>query len=135
HPNTISIYDYGRTPDGVFYYAMELLDGVDLDRLVRRVGPLPPTRAVHVLAQVCGALAEAHDAGLVHRDIKPANVFLCRQGGVFDVAKVLDFGLVRELATGGELTREGSDGVIGTPLYISPESISHPGQDDARSDL
>ena len=135
HPNTISIYDYGRTPEGVFYYAMELLDGVDLDRLVRRAGPLPAARVVHVLLQVCGALAEAHEAGLVHRDIKPANVFLCRQGGMFDVAKVLDFGLVRELATSGDLTQDGAEGVIGTPFYISPESISHPGQVDGRSDL
>jgi hypothetical protein len=137
HPNTISIYDYGRTADGVFYYAMELLDGVDLDRLVRITGPLPPARVVHVLAQICGALTEAHDLGLIHRDIKPANVFLCRQGGIADVAKVLDFGLVRALggASGFAHDGAGSDGLMGTPLYLPPEGITRSSRMDARSDL
>src|SRR5262249_37568336 len=93
HPNTVEVYDYGRTEDGAFYYAMEYLPGVSLDELVRREGPLPPARAVHLLRQLCGALAEAHRAGLVHRDVKPGNVLVCERGGVPDVAKLLDFGL------------------------------------------
>jgi serine/threonine protein kinase len=140
HPNTISVYDYGRTPDGIFYYAMELLDGVDLDRLVRAKGPLPPGRAVHVLAQVCGALSEAHENGLIHRDIKPSNVFLCRQGGAYDVAKVLDFGLVRDLGNEGidpglSLAGAAAGAIIGTPHYLAPEAIARPDRVDARSDL
>ena len=109
------VLGHGRTADGVFYYAMELLDGVDLDRLVRVTGPLPPARVVHVLTQICGALTEAHDLGLIHRDIKPANVFLCRQGGISDVAKVLDFGLVRALGAASGLTHDGvgGDGNVG----------------------
>src|SRR5262249_6188476 len=82
HPKPVAIYDYGRTPEGVFYYAMEFLDGTNLDDLVRRYGPLPEARAVYLLKQVCGALAEAHAAGMVHRDVKPANVFLTRRGGL-----------------------------------------------------
>jgi hypothetical protein len=137
HPNTISIYDYGRTADGVFYYAMELLDGVDLDRLVRVTGPLPPARVLHVLTQICGALTEAHDLGLIHRDIKPANVFLCRQGGIADVAKVLDFGLVRAVGAASGLTHDGvgADALMGTPLYLPPEGITRSSRMDARSDL
>ena len=95
HPNTITIYDYGRTPDGVFYYAMELLDGASLEAVVERDGPQPPGRVVRVMEMVAGGLAEAHKLGIIHRDIKPANIFLCRQGGEFDIAKVLDFGLVK----------------------------------------
>ncbi len=97
HPNTVAIYDYGRTPSGVFYYAMEYLEGIDLQKLVEVYGPQPPGRIVHVLTQVCGSLAEAHGAGLVHRDIKPANVILCERGGVQDTAKVVDFGLVKDV--------------------------------------
>jgi serine/threonine-protein kinase len=123
HPNTVAIYDYGRTPDGVFYYAMELLGGADLDRLVRAHGPFPAARAIHVLRQACGALAEAHGAGLVHRDIKPGNIILCERGGVHDVAKVVDFGLVRDLRNvQGSLTRVGT--ICGTPETIAPEVLS-----------
>ncbi len=134
-PNTVSIYDYGRTPDGIFYYAMEYLDGVDLDDLVRRDGPMPPARAAHVLGQVCRALEEAHGVGLIHRDIKPANILLCDRGGTPDLAKVVDFGLVKNVQApaGGGVTVENV--VLGTPHYIAPEAIVSPDRIDARSDL
>jgi len=139
HPNTISIYDYGRTPDGVFYYAMELLDGLTLEELVERHGPQPPGRVIHILSQVCGALKEAHGIGLIHRDIKPANIYLCRRGDVADVVKVLDFGLVREMKTNGEfaltLTSSNVNTVVGTPLYLPPEAILNPEQIDGRADI
>ena len=96
HWNTVEIYDYGRTDDGTFYYVMELLPGMSLEELVEKHGPLPPARAVYLLRQVCGALQEAHQAGLIHRDIKPANIFAAQRGGVYDVAKLLDFGLVKQ---------------------------------------
>jgi serine/threonine-protein kinase len=122
HPNNIQIYDYGRTSDGVFYYAMELLDGLDLGRVVTTTGPLPPGRVVHVLVQVCGALAEAHAIGLVHRDVKPSNVVLCRRGGEHDVVKVLDFGVLRDTnAPGDGLTQDGA--FVGTPDTAAPEVI------------
>jgi eukaryotic-like serine/threonine-protein kinase len=125
HPNTVAIYDYGRTPEGVFYYAMEYLDGTNLDDLVARYGPLPEARVAFILKQVCGALAEAHAAGLVHRDIKPANVFLTRRGGMSDFVKVLDFGLVK-VADTQEANLTSANTVTGTPLYLSPEGISRP---------
>jgi serine/threonine-protein kinase len=135
HPNTISVYDYGRTPEGIFYYAMELLDGADLERVVRVTGPLPPARAIHLLSQVCGALAEAHEIDLIHRDIKPSNVFVCRQGGAHDVAKVLDFGLVRDLQPDSQVNASITTAIVGTPLYLAPEAITAPDKVDARSDL
>jgi serine/threonine-protein kinase len=135
HPNTISIYDYGRTPDGTFYYAMELLDGLTLEQLIERHGPASPARAIHVLRQVCGALTEAHGVGLIHRDIKPANIFLCTRGGVHDVVKVLDFGLVRELSGDASLTASNVNAIVGTPLYLSPEAILSGSRIDARADL
>ena len=94
HPNTVEVYDFGITDDGTFYYAMEYLPGMNLDALVRTYGPLPAGRVVHLLQQACGALAEAHRHGLIHRDIKPGNIILCERGGVYDVVKLLDFGLV-----------------------------------------
>lgn len=137
HANTITIFDYGRTPDGVFYYAMELIDGATLADVVALVGALPPGRVVYVLEQICGALAEAHGVGLVHRDIKPQNVMVRmvhRRGGVLESVKVLDFGLVKEVgASGTELTQ--ADIVTGTPAFLSPEMISTPDDIDGRSDL
>ncbi len=135
HPNTVTVYDYGRTPDGMFYYAMELLEGATLEQLVRGSGAQPVARVAHVLAQAAGALAEAHELGLIHRDVKPANIMLCNQGGQMDVVKVLDFGLVKEMKKGAspQLTQE--DAITGTPLYISPEALTNPEAVDARSDL
>jgi hypothetical protein len=134
HPNTVAVFDYGRTPDGVFYYAMEYLDGVNLEALVREDGPQPPARVAHVMRQVASALVEAHGIGLVHRDVKPENILLCERGGIPDVAKVVDFGLVKDLERGGAaLSRV--DVVQGTPLYLSPEAITAPDRVDARGDL
>jgi eukaryotic-like serine/threonine-protein kinase len=131
HPNTIAIFDYGKTDDGVFYYAMELLGGMDLSRLVRDYGPQYPGRVVHIVLQILGSLEEAHAHGLVHRDIKPANIHLCHRGNRDDVVKVLDFGLVKDCddAEGSE------EGLMGTPRYLAPESILNPQATDARSDL
>ena len=111
HPNTVDVYDYGRAEDGTYYYVMEYLRGLSLAELVERHGPLPPARVVYLLRQVCGALREAHAAGLIHRDIKPSNIFAARRGGMEDVAKLLDFGLVRPTATArrGPPERRGPD--------------------------
>jgi serine/threonine-protein kinase len=136
HPNTISIFDYGRTADGVFYYVMEFLDGMDLERLVREDGPLEPGRAIHVLAQVCGALAEAHLMGLIHRDIKPANIVLTERRDEPDVVKVVDFGLVKTLEpTQSQIGITRVNTITGTPLYLAPEAISSPSTVDGRADL
>ena len=135
HPNTISIYDYGRTPDGTFYYAMELLDGMSLETLVDDHGRQPAARVIHILLQVCGALREAHGVGLIHRDIKPGNIFLCHRGGIPDVVKVLDFGLVKQIQSDESLSQTQINAIVGTPLYMSPEAIVTPEQVDARSDL
>ncbi|MEM7247034.1 MAG: serine/threonine-protein kinase [Acidobacteriota bacterium] len=135
HPNTVRIFDYGRTPEGVFYYAMEMLEGVTLKELVEAEGPLPPARVIHVLHQVAGALAEAHEAGLVHRDVKPGNIMLCRHGGVPDIAKVLDFGLVKEVDDESSVTLTNAGSILGTPEYLPPEVMTNPDSVDARSDL
>jgi len=136
-PNTIAIYDYGRTPDGLFYYAMEFLDGVALGELIEKTGGQSPARVIHILRQACASLAEAHAVGLIHRDIKPANIMLCERGGVLDTVKVLDFGLVKDLA--GDMDGDGmvtrADVITGTPLYMAPESIQKPRKPDARADL
>lgn len=139
HPNTIQVFDYGHTPDGIFYYAMEYLDGLSLADLVSRYGPQPEGRVIHILRQVCDSLAEAHGRGLIHRDIKPANIFLCDRSGVPDFVKVLDFGLVRHFggnATAANLPEyAGAEGIVGTPNFISPEAIANPDNADARSDI
>jgi len=125
HPNTVSIYDYGRTPDGVFYYAMEFLDGFDLQDLVERFGVMPPGRVIRVLQQVAASLEEAHSMEFIHRDIKPANIVLTRRGGIPDVVKVVDFGLVKDVREEAvHLTA--ADSIMGTPQYLAPETIREP---------
>jgi serine/threonine protein kinase len=148
HPSTIRVFDYGRTPDGIFYYAMECLEGATLSDVVAEGGPLPAGRVIHLLEQAAGALTEAHGIGLIHRDIKPANIFLTEQGGIPDVVKVLDFGLVKQVAERSAgagavtttaiasqvaLTQEG--GLAGTPLYMAPEAFTTPDKVDPRTDL
>jgi eukaryotic-like serine/threonine-protein kinase len=134
HPNTISVYDFGRTRQGLFFYAMEYVDGLDLQTLVERYGALDPARVAHILSQLAGALSEAHAAGLIHRDVKPANVMLCERGGMLDVVKVLDFGLSQAL-DGQGVGAGDSQRLVGTPLYLSPEALTAPESLDARSDL
>jgi serine/threonine-protein kinase len=135
HPNTIAIYDFGRTSDNVFYYAMEFVDGVSLERLVEDDGPQPPARVIHLLAQACGALAEAHGVGLIHRDIKPANLLLSEHGWAHDVVKVVDFGLIKDITPSGDPAITMADTISGTPHYMSPEAILDPGHLDGRSDI
>ena len=134
HPNTVAIYDYGRTPEGLFYYAMEYLGGIDLDQLVRQFGAQPEGRVIYILRQVCGSLSEAHRTSLIHRDVKPANIILTRRGGVCDLVKVLDFGLVKTARPGpNEAGRR--DAVVGTPHFMSPEAVERPESVEIRSDL
>ena len=136
HPNTVQIFDYGHAEDGTFYYVMEYLSGLTLGQLVTRYGHLPAARAVHFLRQICAALREAHGIGLIHRDIKPGNVMVCERGGLHDVVKLLDFGLVLAADAGpdGErLTQEGA--IAGTPAYMSPEQAAGRQNLDPRSDI
>jgi serine/threonine-protein kinase len=135
HPNCVTVHDFGHTPEGVFYYAMELLDGFTLGRIVELDGPMPPGRVIHVLDQVCGALAEAHERGLIHRDIKPANIMLLEQGGIPDFAKVLDFGLVKEVESAEAVGVTQANAILGTPHYMAPETIRDPEAIDGRADL
>ena len=135
HPNTIEVFDYGQTSDHKFYYVMELLPGMSLAELIESHGPLAPARAIYILRQVCGALQEAHDQGLIHRDIKPANIFAAERGGMYDVAKLLDFGLVRETNVVSSTQLTGLNTIGGTPLYMAPEQATAYSESDARSDI
>jgi len=139
HPNTVNVYDYGRTPGGTFYYAMEYIEGIDLDMLVQHDGPQHPGRVIQILSQICGSLAEAHAVGLIHQDIKPANVFLCERAGMVDVVKVLDFGLVRRFARADSEGRHSmivpQQDFVGTPHYVAPEALLGDGVVDGRTDL
>ena len=139
-PHTVQLYDFGATEDGRLYYVMELLDGLDLDTLVRQYGPLPAERVIHILRQVCSSLQDAHGNGLVHRDIKPANVVVSRAGTTFDFVKVLDFGLVKldtarraEDEAVAKLSTEGS--TSGTPAFMAPEVVLGDADTDHRVDL
>lgn len=136
--NTVQLYDFGVTQEGTLYYVMELLDGIDLEQLVRTKGPMPPNRTICILLQVCASLAEAHRRGVIHRDVKPANIYLCRQAFECDVVKVLDFGLARHITTSAAVglgTETRSDHVIGTPAYLAPEAIRGDRDLDGRADL
>lgn len=156
HPNTISIFDYGRTETGLFYYAMELLDGLNLEQLVQVDGPVQDGRVIHILRQIAESLREAHHQGLIHRDIKPSNIMLCDRGGALDTVKVLDFGMVRQsaaveaatledavrqdnaLKSGPTATDSKSDNrraLSGTPSYMAPECFTAPQHVDARADV
>jgi eukaryotic-like serine/threonine-protein kinase len=136
-PHTIELFDFGVADDGTFYYVMELLDGLNTDELVRRTGPVPAERAIHMLRQICHSLSEAESRGLVHRDIKPANIFLCRYGEDYDFVKVLDFGIVKaaedSAETGVALTLENV--VHGTPAFIAPEQALGGATLDGRADI
>lgn len=136
HPNTVAIFDYGRSVDGLFYYAMEYLEGLTVDELVTVEGALPPARVVYLLDQICAALSEAHEVGLVHRDIKPANVMVVGRTAAYDFVKVVDFGLAKSLVVDEDVgSVTGTSEVIGTPLYMAPECLSDPETVGARSDL
>jgi serine/threonine protein kinase len=137
HPNTIQVYDYGRTPEGIFYYAMEYLRGLNLHELVAGFGLQGEPRVIHILTQVCDSLAEAHALGLVHRDVKPANVFLCQRGGMADCVKVLDFGLVREYrgVSRDDMNITADKDLVGTPSFMAPEAIKSSARSDPRSDI
>ncbi len=136
--HTVELYDFGTAEDGTLYYVMELLDGVDLEALVRRYGPLPPERVVHILHQACASLGEAHRRGVIHRDIKPANIYLCREAFELDVVKILDFGLVKRFARAAErdgVIRTGTEVIAGTPAYMAPEIAMGHDDIDGRADL
>jgi hypothetical protein len=135
HPNTVAIFDYGRTSDGVFYYAMEYLDGISLQDLVEMIGPLPADRTIHILRQAADARAEAPAMRLVHRDVKPDNIVLCERGGIADVVKVLDFGLVKDVDAPADAKLSIASRIQGTPLYMAPEALTDPDAVDGRSDL
>ncbi len=135
HPNTIEIFDYGHTPEGIFYYAMEYLPGLTLAQLVSIGGSLPSSRVIHVLRQVCGSLREAHALNLVHRDIKPQNIMVCEQAGEYDVVKVLDFGLVKNVSEDDSKSITKTGTLAGTPLYIAPERLRNPEISDPRVDI
>jgi serine/threonine-protein kinase len=135
-PHTVALYDFGKSKEGAFYYVMELLDGIDLQRFIELYGPMEPARVVKVLQQICESLEEAHLAGLVHRDIKPRNILLCKLGLQYDFVKVLDFGLVKKRRSDDPAQTETAvDGVTGTPAYLAPEIAMGTGEVDGRADL
>jgi len=135
----VEVYDYGHTDDGTFYYVMEYLPGMNLGELVQRFGPLPIGRAIHFLRQTCAALREAHREGMIHRDLKPANIYAAERGGVYDVTKLLDFGLVADPREGGSWLTESAESqyapFAGSPLYMSPEQATGSSSVDSRSDI
>ena len=136
HPNTITIFDFGRADDDTFYYAMEYLEGLDLERFVERFGPIPAERTVFILLQATGSLTEAHGKDIVHRDLKPSNVFLSMRGGLYDFVKILDFGLAKQIKgvdTATALTKTGV--VFGTPRYLAPEMVYGTSGVDGRADI
>jgi len=137
HPNTVTVFDYGRTAEGVFYYAMELLEGASLDEIVDIDGAQPEERVIHLLKQAAGSLAEAHDAGLIHRDIKPGNILVVDRGGIADLVKVVDFGLVKDISAGAaaDATITTDASITGTPMYMAPEMMTAPDAVDARTDI
>jgi tRNA A-37 threonylcarbamoyl transferase component Bud32 len=142
HPNTVEIYDFGHTADGLFYYAMEYLDGLTLDELVAQEGPPPLGRTRQIARQICSALAEVHGKGMVHRDVKPHNIMLTERGGEFDFVKLLDFGIVKRLRAGGDVAKPDDERaltqqvrLLGTPSYMAPERIGQPSAVDARADI
>ncbi|HEV8124864.1 MAG TPA: serine/threonine-protein kinase [Gemmatimonadales bacterium] len=136
-PHTVQLYDFGQAEDGTLFYVMELLEGIDLEHLVSRFGPVPPERAIHILKQVCHALDEAHQNGLTHRDIKPANIFISGTGTELDFVKVLDFGLVRlnPATTSQQVLNTNEETVGGTPAYVAPEVVTGEAGYDHRVDL
>lgn len=134
-PHTVTLYDFGVSEEGGFYYVMELLDGINLEQLVKRYGPQPPARVIKLLLEACDSLGEAHQIGLVHRDVKPTNIFICRLGLNVDFVKVLDFGLVKSMLQDGE-TRMTLDGMTtGTPAYMAPEVAMGTEEVDGRADI
>jgi eukaryotic-like serine/threonine-protein kinase len=138
HPNIVTIFDYGHTAEGVFYYAMEYIDGATLEQAVEHSGAMPSARVAHVLRAITAALVQAHGVGLIHRDIKPANVILFLPhafGGVEEGVKLLDFGLVKEVNDAGAIQLTNADAISGTPQYMAPEAIREPKSVDGRSDL
>ena len=135
HPNSVTVFDFGRSEDGRFFYVMELLTGVDLAQVIARSGAQPPARVIHLLRHACAALREAHGLGLVHRDIKPPNIMLCRQGGEYDLVKILDFGLVQELSAPADSRLTNPALLSGTPAYIAPERLRDPLAGDQRIDI
>ena len=135
HPNTVTIFDYGKTEDDIYYMAMEYLEGHTLHRAIREAGSFPEERAAHVARQICRALREAHSLGVIHRDLKPANIFLVEHGDETDFVKVLDFGLVKNVSGDGkgeDLTQTGL--FMGSPKYMAPEQIRGD-KVDARTDI
>ncbi len=134
HWNSIDIYDYGHDDKGTFYYVMEYLPGMNLGDVVKKYGPMPAARVIHLLRQTCDALSEAHQVGLIHRDIKPANIFAAERGGHYDVAKLLDFGLVKPISESANLDLTIDGTLTGSPLYMSPEQAVGD-EPDVRSDI